>query len=131
MASINKVILVGHVGKDPDIRYLASGDSVASFSLATTYRSKNGDVTEWHNCSAFGKTAEVIGKYVKKGSQLYVEGRLQTRKYQAKDGTDRYTTEIIVSQMQMLGGKGEGQQANPAPKPAEQPSVNYNEDIPF
>ena len=128
MASINKVILVGHVGKDPDIRYLTSGDSVASFSLATTYRSKNGDVTEWHNCSAFGKTAEVIGKYVKKGSQLYVEGRLQTRKYQAKDGTDRYTTEIIVSQMQMLGGKG-GQESQPVnPQHSE---VNFNEDVPF
>lgn len=116
MASINKVILVGHVGKDPDIRYLASGDSVSSFSLATTYRGKNGDVTEWHNCSAFGKTAEVIGKYVRRGSQLYVEGRLQTRKYQAKDGTDRYTTEIIVSQMQMLSGKSDGQPAPANPK---------------
>lgn len=126
MASINKVILVGNVGKDPDIRYLASGDSVASFSLATTYRGKNGDVTEWHNCSAFGKTAEVIGKYVRRGSQLYVEGRLQTRKYQAKDGTDRYTTEIIVSQMQMLGGKGE--QAGNQPSKL---GVNYDEDIPF
>ena len=129
MASINKVILVGHVGKDPDIRYLTSGDSVASFSLATTYRSKNGDVTEWHNCSAFGKTAEVIGKYVKKGSQLYVEGRLQTRKYQAKDGTDRYTTEIIVSQMQMLGGKSDGQQA-PAKQYAPQDDFP-SEPIPF
>ena len=128
MASINKVILVGHVGKDPDIRYLTSGDSVASFSLATTYRSKNGDVTEWHNCSAFGKTAEVIGKYVKKGSQLYVEGRLQTRKYQAKDGTDRYTTEIIVSQMQMLGGKGEHESQTVKPQYSE---VNFNEDVPF
>ena len=130
MASINKVILVGHVGKDPDIRYLTSGDSVASFSLATTYRSKNGDVTEWHNCSAFGKTAEVIGKYVKKGSQLYVEGRLQTRKYKAKDGTDRYTTEIIVSQMQMLGGKADGQQAPANPKYATQDDFP-SEPIPF
>lgn len=129
MASVNKVILVGNVGKDPETRYLSSGDSVARFSLATTYKSKDGDVTEWHNCTAFGKTAEVIGKYVKRGTALYVEGRLQTRKYQAKDGSDRYATEIIVSQMQMLGGKSDGQQA-----PAKQyaPQDDFPSDpIPF
>ncbi len=118
MASVNKVIILGNVGNDPDIRFLPSGESVANFSLATseTWKDKNSgekkEATEWHRCSAFGKLAEIIGQYVKKGSSIYVEGSLKTRKWQDKDGSDRYTTEIRVDQMTMLGGKSDRATAN-------------------
>ena len=113
MASVNKVILVGNLGADPEVRYLPSGEAVANVSLATTdtWKDKAGvkqERTEWHRVSFFGKTAEVAGEYLKKGSQLYVEGRLQTRKWQDKNGQDRYTTEIVADRMQMLGGRGGG-----------------------
>jgi single-strand DNA-binding protein len=114
MASVNKVILVGNLGADPETRYLPSGDAVANIRIATTERYKekeSGDVkeiTEWHRIAFFGKLAEIAGKYLKKGSSVYIEGRIRTRKWQAQDGTDRYSTEIIADQMQMLGGKPAG-----------------------
>ena len=108
MASVNKVILVGNLGKDPEVRYMPNGDAVANFSIATTdtWKDKNGmrqERTEWHNISMYRRLAEIAGEYLKKGSSVYVEGRLQTRKWQDKNGQDRYTTEIICDQMQMLG----------------------------
>lgn len=111
MASVNKVILIGNLGNDPDMRYLPSGDAVANLSLATTdkYKDKNGEMqeaTEWHRVAFFGKTAEICGQYLKKGSSVYVEGSLRTRKWQDKEGNDRYTTEIRGDRMQMLGGRG-------------------------
>lgn len=108
MASINKVILIGHLGQDPDLRYLASGEAVANLSLATTdkYKDKNGqpqEQTEWHRISFFGRMAEICGQYLKKGSQIYVEGSLRTRKYTDKQGIERSVTEIRGEQMRMLG----------------------------
>ncbi|MDR3395708.1 MAG: single-stranded DNA-binding protein [Parasulfuritortus sp.] len=113
MASVNKVIIIGNLGRDPEMRYLPSGDAVANLRIATTdkFKDKSGDmqeVTEWHSVAFFGKTAEICGQYLKKGSQLYVEGSLRTRKWQDKDGNDRYTTEIRGDRMQMLGGRGGG-----------------------
>ena len=113
MASVNKVILVGHLGRDPEGKYLPSGEMVANFSMATTesWKDKSGEKkeeTEWHRVSFFGKTAEVICEYVKKGSQIYVEGRIQTRKWTDKDGVEKYSTEIRGDRMQMLGSKASG-----------------------
>lgn len=113
MASVNKVILVGNLGKDPEVRYMAGGDAVANITLATTdsWKDKSGvkqEKTEWHRVSFFGRQAEVVGEYLRKGSQIYVEGRIQTRKWQDKEGQDRYTTEIVADRMQMLGGKSAG-----------------------
>jgi single-strand DNA-binding protein len=112
MASVNKVILVGNLGADPEVRYLPSGDAVANIRLATTDRYKDkasGEMkesTEWHRVSFFGRLAEIVSEYLKKGSSIYLEGRIRTRKWQAQDGTDRYSTEIVAEQMQMLGGRG-------------------------
>ncbi|MBT7952190.1 MAG: single-stranded DNA-binding protein [Gammaproteobacteria bacterium] len=109
---VNKVILVGNLGNDPDIRYTAGGAAVANISLATTdsWKDKESgeqqDRTEWHRIVFFGRLAEIVGEYLRKGSQVYVEGRLQTRKWQDKSGNDRYTTEIVANEMQMLGGRG-------------------------
>ncbi|MET3625187.1 single-stranded DNA-binding protein [Burkholderia ambifaria] len=114
MASVNKVILVGNLGADPEVRYLPSGDAVANIRLATTDRYKEKDsgeykeVTEWHRVSFFGRLAEIVSEYLKKGSSVYVEGRIRTRKWQGQDGQDRYSTEIVADQMQMLGGSGKG-----------------------
>jgi single-strand DNA-binding protein len=113
MASVNKVIIIGNLGRDPEMRYLPSGDAVANLRIATTDKSKDrgGDmqeVTEWHSVAFFGKIAEVCGQYLKKGSQVYVEGSLRTRKWQDKEGNDRYTTEIRGDRMQMLGGRSGG-----------------------
>jgi single-strand DNA-binding protein len=111
---VNKVILIGNLGSDPDVRYTASGAAVANVNIATTesWRDKGSgeqqERTEWHRVVFFGKLAEIAGEYLKKGSQVYVEGRLQTRKWQDKEGNDRYTTEIVASDMQMLGGRGAG-----------------------
>jgi single-strand DNA-binding protein len=111
MASVNKVILVGNLGKDPEVRYAPSGDAICNFSLATTDTWKDKatgekkEATEWHRVSFFGRTAEVAGQYLKKGSQVYVEGSLRTRKWQDKEGQDRYTTEIRGDVMQMLGSR--------------------------
>jgi single-strand DNA-binding protein len=113
MASVNKVILVGNLGKDPEVRYMPSGDAITNITMATTdsWKDKNGEKqekTEWHKVAFFGKLAEIAGEYLKKGSQVYVEGRLQTRKWQDKEGQDRYTTEIVADRMQMLGSRSGG-----------------------
>ena len=110
MASVNKVILVGNLGRDPETRYTTSGDAVTNIRLATTdtWKDKSGEKqerTEWHNIVFYGRQAEIAGEYLKKGRQIYVEGRLQTRKWQDKEGQDRYTTEIIADRMQMLGSR--------------------------
>lgn len=160
MASVNKVILVGNLGKDPEVRLTPGGDSIANITLATTesWKDKSGvkqEKTEWHRVSFFGRQAEVVGEYLRKGSQIYVEGRIQTRKWQDKEGQDRYTTEIVADRMQMLGGKSSGggfevveeqQQSAPArssapARPAPAPSNpapsqgrnfdNFDDDIPF
>ena len=110
MASVNKVILVGNLGRDPETRYMPDGGAITNVSIATTenWKDKNGEKqekTEWHRVAFFGKLAEIAGEYLKKGSQVYVEGRLQTRKWQDKDGQDKYTTEIVANAMQMLGSR--------------------------
>ena len=110
MASLNKVLLIGNLGKDPEVRYTASGTAVASFSLATSEKFKNKEGeweerTEWHNVTLWGRLAEIAGEYLGKGKTVYIEGRLQTRKWQDKDGKDRYTTEIVGEKMQMLSRK--------------------------
>ncbi len=115
MASVNKVILIGNLGKDPETRYLPSGEAVTNITLATTESwkdKKSGDKqehTEWHRISFFGRLAEVAGEYLKKGSPCYVEGRIRTRKWQDKEGQDRYTTEVVADRMQLLGGRGGGE----------------------
>jgi single-strand DNA-binding protein len=113
MASLNKVMLIGNLGKDPEVRYTAGGTAVASFSLATSekFKGKDGqweEKTEWHNITLWARLAEIAGEYLSKGKTVYIEGRLQTRKWTDKEGKDRYTTEIVGEKMQMLSGKGEG-----------------------
>lgn len=116
MASVNKVIIVGNLGKDPETRYAPSGDAVTNIVVATTETWKDKasgekrEATEWHRVVFFGKLAEIAGQYLKKGSQVYLEGKLKTRKWQDKDGQDRFTTEINADEMKMLGSKGDGQQ---------------------
>ena len=152
--SVNKVILVGRLGKDPETRYMTSGEAVTNVSLATSenYKDKSGEKqerTEWHNLVFYRRLAEIAGEYLKKGSQIYVEGRIQTRKWQDKEGKDRYTTEIIVNEMKMLGSKSgggsfevmdENQSSAPARSaPAAKPVAaagkgnfdNFDDDIPF
>lgn len=159
MASINKVILIGNLGKDPELRYSGSGMAFASFSLATTRSWKDKasgekkEETEWHNIVAMDRLAEIAGEYLSKGRPVYIEGRLRTRKWQDKDGNDRYTTEIVADSMQLLGGREGGEQdkqerparaappprsAAPAPRPATAPAANsgtgfdaMDDDIPF
>jgi single-strand DNA-binding protein len=154
MASVNKVILVGNLGRDPETRYTTSGDAVTNIRLATTdtWKDKAGEKqerTEWHNIVFYGRQAEIAGEYLKKGRQIYVEGRLQTRKWQDKEGQDRYTTEIIADRMQMLGsreGGGAGATAEPAERtpgsearggaktaaaPAKKNVDDLDDDIPF
>ncbi|MDO9357606.1 MAG: single-stranded DNA-binding protein, partial [Polaromonas sp.] len=109
-ASVNKVILVGNLGRDPEVRYMPSGDAVANNALATSskYKNKAGEMveeTEWHRVSFFGRQAEIVGEYLKKGRSVYIEGRLKTRKYTDKDGVEKYATDIIASEMQMLGSR--------------------------
>ena len=116
MASVNKVILIGNLGKDPETRYLPSGDAVTNITVATTdtWKDKNGEKqehTEWHRIAFFGKLAEIAGEYLKKGSPVYVEGRIRTRKWQDKEGQDRYSTEIVADRMQMLGSRGGGSES--------------------
>ncbi len=142
MASLNKVMLIGNLGKDPEVRYTASGTAVAGFSLATSerFKGKNGeweDRTEWHNITLWGRLAEIAGEYLAKGKTVYIEGRLQTRKWQDRDGKDRYTTEIVGEKMQMLSGKGEGGgrpggSRGESQEPSyEEPAFNPDDDIPF
>ena len=120
MASVNKVILVGNLGADPDVRYMPNGDQVTTVRLATTesWKDKNSgekrEITEWHRVVFYRKLAEIVGQYTKKGSQLYVEGRIRTRKWQDKDGQDRYTTEIEGLELQMLGSRQGTSTPNPA-----------------
>lgn len=126
--SVNKVILVGNVGKDPEVRYLENGVAVANFTLATseTYKNKNGEKvtnTEWHNIVIWRGLAEVVEKYVKKGTQLFIEGRIRTRSWDDKDGNKRYTTEIVGDNMQMLGKKSSEEAS------ASQPAAVDNTDI--
>lgn len=123
MPSYNKVVLIGHLGRDPEIRYLPNGTSIASFSMATNDSYKDGDEwkekTEWHRIVAFGKVAERIGEYLKKGDAALVEGKLQTRKWQDKDGTERYVTEVNAFLCNKLGGIETPTDTNqPLPKPA-------------
>jgi single-strand DNA-binding protein len=111
--SVNKVILIGRLGKDPETRYMTSGDAVTNCTLATSenWKDKSGEKqekTEWHNLVFYRRLAEIAGEYLKKGSQIYIEGKLQTRKWQDKEGRDRYNTEIVVNEMTMLGGKSSG-----------------------
>lgn len=138
MSSVNKAIILGNVGKDPEMRYLSDGKAAVSLSVATSssWKGKDGEKqesTEWHRITAFGKLAEIIGEYVKKGSQIYIEGRIGTRKWTDKAGIERYTTEILADQMQMLGGRGEAKQDKPAAKPAEKAGHfdNMDDDIAF
>lgn len=148
MASVNKVILIGNLGRDPEVRYMPEGGAIANISVATTdvWKDKAGEKqerTEWHRVAFFGKLAEIAGEYLKKGSQVYVEGRLQTRKWQDKDGQDRYTTEVVADRMQMLGRReGMGGGAPDAPDragpPASAPAKgggskfdDFEDDIPF
>lgn len=123
MASVNKVILMGNCGRDPEIRYLPSGQAVANISIATSSRrkDKSGEMiedTQWHRVTFFDKLAEIVGQYVKKGKPLYVEGRIKYGKFTNKDGVEQNTCDIIATEMQLLGGREEGQQ--PAPRAAPQ-----------
>ncbi len=153
MASVNKIILVGNLGRDPEIRYLPSGEPVANITIATSskYKGKTGEMveeTEWHRVTFFGKLAEIVGQYLKKGRSVYVEGRIKTRKYTDKDGVEKYATDIIANEMQMLGERQDGdnsQSQSPQQRhaPAAQPSrtssprqassgfEDMDDDIPF
>ena len=144
---INKVILIGNLGADPETRYMPSGGAVANVRIATTesWKDKESgeqtDRTEWHNVVFFNRLAEIVGEYLRKGSQCYVEGRLRTRKWQDRDGNDRYTTEIVADQMQMLGGRGGGgamsepdrggSARRPAASQAQPAEAFEDDDIPF
>ncbi|MEQ5288209.1 single-stranded DNA-binding protein [Providencia huaxiensis] len=147
---VNKVILIGHLGQDPEIRYMPAGGAVANLTLATSeaWRDKQSgemrEKTEWHRVVIFGKLAEVAGEYLKKGSQIYVEGSLQTRKWQDQSGQDRYTTEVVVNiggSMQMLGGNGGNQAGSQQPArqpqqsrqqaPQNEPPMDWDDNIPF
>ncbi|MES2935204.1 MAG: single-stranded DNA-binding protein [Pseudomonadota bacterium] len=163
MASVNKVIIVGNLGRDPETRYMPNGEAVTNVAVATTesWKDKNSgdkkEVTEWHRITFYRKLAEIAGQYLKKGSSVYIEGRLQTRKWTDKDGVERYTTEIIADTMQMLGGRpgagggsasmdddygssapaprqssgGASSAARPAAKPAASNFNDMDDDIPF
>ena len=118
MASVNKVILVGNLGRDPEMRYMSGGDAVCNITIATSesWKDKNTgekrEITEWHKVVFYRKLAEIAGQYLKKGSSVYIEGRIKTRKWQDKDGNDRYTTEIEATEMQMLGSRQSGGQSD-------------------
>ena len=141
---INKVILVGNLGSDPEVRYTASGDAVANVNVATAESWKDKQTgekqerTEWHRVVMFKRLGEIAGEYLKKGSQVYIEGKLQTRKWQDKNGNDRYTTEIVANDMQMLGSRGgSASYNNESAPPAAQPATasagadDFDDDIPF
>lgn len=146
MNGVNKVIIVGTLGQDPEVKYMPNGNAVANLSVATNEKWKDQqgqpqERTEWHRMTIYGKLAEIVGEYLRKGSQAYFEGKLQTRKWQDQSGQDRYTTEIVVSNMQMIGGRQDGQrpaqhpqqvqqsQQRPAsqqrPQPQQQPQQKY------
>lgn len=144
--SINKVILVGHLGNDPDTKYTQAGVAITTLSVATTekWKDKDGNKqerTEWNRVQAFGKLAEIMGEYLRKGSQVYIEGKLRTDKYTDKHGAEKYSTNIVASEMQMLGGRGEatsngGTTRSGAPKPEsrrpdvhKQPADDFVDDL--
>jgi len=142
VGSVNKVILIGHLGKDPDVRHSQSGATITSFSLATneTWNNKDGqreERTEWHRIVVFGKLADICGQYLKKGKQVFIEGRLQTRSWEDRDGNKRYTTEVVASNMTMLGRAGDMPSDEYAPPIQEsdfqEPSMDSprEDDIPF
>ena len=145
---LNKVILIGRLGRDPEVRYMPNGEAVCNFSVATSeaWNDRNGqhqERTEWHNITMYRRLAEIAGQYLKKGSQVYLEGKIQSRKYQGKDGIERTAYDIIVNKMKMLGGGSDGQQAQPAqgeapPPPRRQtpaapaaPVEDIDDDVPF
>ena len=145
---VNKVILIGNLGQDPEMRSFASGDAVCNIRVATseTWKDKNSgeqqEKTEWHTVVAFRRLAEIMGQYLKKGSKVYIEGKLRTRKWQDQQGNDRYTTEIIADEMQMLDSRGGGatdfapQPRAPQSRPQQQPQAapvdnGFEDDIPF
>ncbi len=143
---VNKVILVGNLGQDPEIKYMPSGQAVCNITIATSesWNDKTSgekvEKTEWHRVVFFRRLAEIAGEYLRKGSQVYIEGRLQTRKWQDQSGNDRYTTEIVANEMQMLGGKGGGVASMPESSPQSQQepvaagsstSNDFDDDIPF
>lgn len=122
MASVNRVTILGNLGRDPEQRFMPSGDAITNIAVATSYKPKDKEpVTEWHRIVLFGRLAEIVGQYCKKGSPIYVEGRLQTRKYTDKDGIERYATEIVAEQMQLLGERQGGVQQE-QPQSQQQPS---------
>ncbi len=137
MASVNKVILIGNLGRDPELRYTQSGQAVTNFSLATTDRfsNKSGEReerTEWHRVVAWARTAELCAQYLSKGRAVYVEGRLQTREWEDKEGQKRRTTEVVAQTVQFLGSPRDGQQTSASPNPAgAPPSAPASDDIPF
>ena len=138
MASVNKVIVLGRLGKDPDLKYTSGNNAICTCSVATSrrYKDANGqpkDETEWHRIVFFGKQAELVSQYLRKGSNVYVEGRLHTRKWQGQDGRDNYTTEIIVEGMQFVDGKSQASNGNnggfeSAPR---KPQSSWDEDVAF
>ena len=140
---INKVILVGNLGADPETRYMPSGSAVTNLSVATSEQWKDKqsgeqkERTEWHKVAMFNRLAEIAAEYLRKGSQVYIEGKLRTRKWQDRDGNDRWTTEIIADEMQMLGGRGGGGAApmssgsGPSSAPPQPPADDFDDDIPF
>lgn len=145
---LNKVILIGRLGRDPEVRYMPNGEAVCNFSVATSeaWNDRNGqrqERTEWHNITMYRRLAEIAGQYLKKGSQVYLEGKIQSRKYHGKDGVERTAYDIIVNEMKMLGGGSDGQQAQPAqgeapPPPRRQtpaapaaPAEDIDDDVPF
>lgn len=138
MSSLNKVMLIGRLGKDPELRYTSSGKAVCDFSLATGDGRREREQVEWHRIVAWEKTAELCNQYLGKGSQVYVEGRIQTRRYTDKDGGERSVTEIVAQHVTFLGQKGEGGRADSAPAPADKgkeqrrlPEPLDDDDIPF
>lgn len=141
MSDLNRVMLIGRLGKDPELRYMPNGKAVVNFSIATSENWKDRDTgdkqerTEWHNIVAFEKLAEIIAEYQRKGSQVFIEGKLRTRKWQDKDGKDRYTTEIVASGMQMLGSRPQ-QERSESPStqssgPANAAADSFDDDVPF
>jgi single-strand DNA-binding protein len=139
---VNKVIIVGNLGQDPDTRYMPSGAAVTNLRIATSESWKDkqtgeqNERTEWHSVAMFGRLAEIAAEYLRKGSQVYIEGRLRTRKWQDKQGNDRYTTEIVADEMQMLGsrsggGAPMGDSSGPSRESAPAPNEEFDDDIPF
>lgn len=145
--TVNKAIIIGRLGRDPEMRYTASGTAVANFSVATNHSMRDAsgnyeDQTEWHKVAVFGKQAEFAGEYLVKGKLVYVEGRIQTRSWEDREGQKRYTTEIIANQIQLMGGKSDGEGGSAAPAKAEpkpqkssvsepDPPAEEEDDLPF